>query len=277
MNMFLLDQTVTNDTNAAGDSVFHRLAYTGTKSSLSKSSSNLCANLLNKPSNPSNNLQAHEIDFDDVNNQSAIETNDESVSASTNSNMNKCQRSRSVDGRARLKNAQARLNNGSARSTIDYDEHHASTLTSSKVASMTNRRETQPPRLPITPRSTITERSSIAKRTPSGNNLNYTRHGTQIRTRASNGNLIDTDNSSSHDIEHDDHPYQPKIIDNRTRTTNAAQRHASIGTTNNSNHLQSSASTSSVLSTHARTKFHMNTSTHLDGKDSNASSTELNR
>jgi hypothetical protein len=272
-NQFVLGQPPSNYTNATGDSVFHRLAYTGTKSSLSKSSSNLCANLLNKTSLPPNNLKTHEIDLDETANQSVIDPNQESILTSTN-NASKCQRSRSVDGRARLKNAQARIANGTARPTNEYDEQPSTAVPSSKFTSVTTRRENQPPRLPITPRSMMNDRMATAKRTPSGNNLNYTRQGPSVRMRTSNGNLLDSDHAPSHDTEHEEH-YQPKIIETRPRTGIPVHRHAT--TIGNGNHLQPSASTSSVTSALSRTRLPISTSAHLEGKDSNASCSELNR
>lgn len=272
-NRFILGQPPSNYTNATGDSVFHRLAYTGTKSSLSKSSSNLCANLLNKTSLPSTNLKTHEIELDEPADQPIIDPNQEAISTATN-NASKCQRSRSVDGRARLKNAQARMANGSARPTNEYDEHPSTAVPSSKFTSATTRRETQPPRLPITPRSMMTDRMAAAKRAPSGNNLNYTRHGPAVRTRTSNGNLLDGDHAPSQDTEHEEH-YQPRIIESRPRTGIPVHRHAT--TIGNGNHLQPSASTSSVTSTLSRTRLPISTSAHLEGKDSNASCSELNR
>ena len=278
-NRSILGQPASNYTNATGDSVFHRLAYTGTKASLSKSSSNLCANLLNKttsvPLTQTNTLKTQEIDLDDTNNQSLIDANPESTSPPTN-NLSKCQRSRSVDGRARLKNAQARMANGPPRPGNEYDEQHSPAVPSSKFTSAPTRRETQPPRLPITPRSMMNERNSVAKRTPSGNNLNYMRHSPAVRTRASNGNLLDSD----HALEHDDSSsindhYQPKIIETRPRTGIPVHRHAT--TIGNGNYLQPSASTSSVSSTLSRTRLPISTSAHLEGKDSNASCSELNR
>ncbi|CAF3229974.1 unnamed protein product [Rotaria sp. Silwood2] len=279
-------QTTPNNGSVAGDSVFHRLAYTATKSSLSKSSSNLCANLLNKTpqhqqhqQNKSNNLKPYEIDYDDSNN---IPNKQESISTSTNLT-NKCQRSRSVDGRARVKNAQTRaINNNNNnnnnhhhhhpnRSINDSDDNNSTTVPSSKFTSMNNRRDTAPPpRIPTTPRSTIADRTPLTKRVSSGNNLSYTKNHHGNRTRNSNGNLIDTDNDEN--LTFNDN-YQPKIIDNKTRTSMSVNRYA----TNNNNNIQSSASTSSVNSTMSRTKVPVPILTSLDKKDSNASGTDLNR
>ncbi|CAF3707147.1 unnamed protein product [Rotaria sordida] len=281
-------QTTPNNGSIAGDSVFHRLAYTATKSSLSKSSSNLCANLLNKTpqqqqqqqqqQNKLNNLKPYEIDYDDTNN---IPNKQESMSTSTNFT-NKCQRSRSVDGRARLKNAQIRSSNNNNnnhhhinRSTNDSDDNNSTAaVPSSKFTSMNTRRDAAPPpRIPITPRSTISDRTPLSKRVSSGNNLSYTKNHNGNRTRNSNGNLVDTDNDEN--LTFNDN-YQPKIIDNKTRASMPTHRYTA-NNNNNNNHIQSSASTSSVNSTMSRTKVPVPILTSLDKKDSNLSGTDLNR
>ena len=189
--------------------------------------------------------------------------------------VSKCQRSRSVDGRARLKNAQNRMNNNGA-GRPDGDDPQANNVPSSKFTSMIARRDTQPARPPMTPRSSMTDRTSTARRTPSTHNLTYARNGHSMRTRSSNGNLVDAEHRQANEIENDENaslvdPYQPKIIDNRLRTAippparYAAQHHP----------LQSSASTSSVNSTMSRAKPPL--PTHFDPRDSNASGTDLNR
>ncbi len=248
-----IDETTPNNDNTTSDSVFHRLAYTATKSSLSKSSSNLYANLLNKTpqqqQNKSNNIKSNEID--DEESTVNTENNQESISTSTNIT-NKCQRSRSVDGRARIKNAQIRANNSTRPTNDDDDNHHSTTVPSSKFTSINARRDVHPPRIPIIPRSTtISDRTSIIKRVPNGNNLPSTRNGNSIRTRGSNGNLIETENDEN--LSFNDN-YQPKIIDHKTRIGIPVHRY----TTN----IQTSASTSSVNSTNYRTKVPIPTSTN---------------
>ncbi len=265
-------QTTPSNGSTTGDSVFHRLAYTATKSSLSKSSSNLCSNLLPKTppqqqSNKSNTLKTHEIDYDESI-ATNTEQNSDSISTSTNPS-SKCQRSRSVDGRARLKNAQTRLNN-SSRSTNDYDDNNpSSTVPSSKFTSVNPRRDAPPPRAPTTPRSMNSDRTSSSKRVPNGNNLSSTKNGNGVRTRSSNGNLIDTEHEDN--LTFNDH-YQPKIVDNKPRTAIPVHRYS---TTNN--HIQTSASASAVHTTHSRTKVPIPTSANLDRKDSNTSGSDLNR
>ena len=272
--------------NPSGDSVFHRLAYTGTKSSLSKSSSNLCANLTNKTSLPtsstttSNNLKPHEIDFDESNSNgnSPNEAHQEPIL-----NSSKCQRSRSVDGRARLKNAQTRPPappHVSSRSHHDYEENSSSS--SSKFTSVIQRRESQPPRLPVTPRSMTTTAAANMKRSPAGQTMNSSRPTPTIRTRTSqlNSTSSEHDQPSAQETESDEisshaDPYQPKIVDSRTRTSHLIQRHP---TSVNGNHLQPSPSTSSVTSTMSRNKVPLPSSlTQLEGKETNFSTNELNR
>jgi hypothetical protein len=257
--------------NTTEDSVFHRLAYTATKSSLSKSSSNLCANLAikNPPQPPQqtkpNNFKTEEIEDDDSTN---IENNQESQLTSANI-LSKCQRSRSVDGRARLKNAQARMhnNNNQARPTNDYDDNNSSTVPSSKFTPINPRRDAPPPRVPVTPRSMIPDRPSITKRLPNGNNLTYAKSANGMRARNSNGNLIDTENDEGYNDN-----YQPKILDNKPRTSIPVNRY-----TANTNTIQTSASTSAIANTNSRTKLPIPISANLDKKESNASSTDLHR
>lgn len=268
MSTFIGNTTPSNG-SAASDSVFHRLAYTATKSSLSKSSSNLCANLLNKvpqqeqPKTP--DLKPYEIDYDDSPN---LPSKQETLSSTTNL-ANKCQRSRSVDGRARLKNAQARANTTATRLINDSDDSNSTPVPSSKFTPVNNRRDAPPPRIPTTPRSTAhNERSTFTKRVASGHNLAYGRNTNGIRTRNSNANLTDPDtdeNLTFHDA------YQPKIIDNKPRTSIPGHRYGT------NNHIQSSASTSSIHSTVSRTRVPVPTLSNLDKKDTNASGTDLNR
>lgn len=253
------------------ESIFHRLAYTATKSSLSKSSSNLCANLLVKPSQQQqlqqgNTSKVEDLDYDDS--ISNTEQNPDSLSSSTNPS-NKCQRSRSVDGRARMKNAQIRAHNAT-RSTTNYDDSNpSSTVPSSKFTSINPRRDTAapPPRIPTNPRSTIVDRTLAAKRVPNANNLPYTKNGHGTRARGSNGNLIDAENEEN--LSFNDSSYQPKIIETKGRTTG---RYSST-----QNHIQTSASTSSVNSTYSRTRVPIPVSSNLDRRDSNISSSDLSR
>ncbi|CAM4740130.1 unnamed protein product [Rotaria magnacalcarata] len=266
--------TTPSNGSAADDSVFNRLAYTTTKSSLSKSSSNLCANLLNKPPRQEqpkqNNLKPYEIEYDDSPN---IPNKQDSMSTSANLT-NKCQRSRSVDGRARLKNAQARSNNhnnnnnnnnNNNRSTNDSDDNTSIAVPPSKFTPASTRRDAPPPRIPVIPRTVHNDRTPLTKRVASGHNLAYTRNANGMRARNSHGNLMDTDNDEN--LAFHDH-YQPKIIDNKSRTSIPTHRYGT-------NHIQSSASTSSVTNTVSRNKISILGS--LDKKDSNASGTDLHR
>jgi hypothetical protein len=201
-----------------------------------------------------------------------VDNTQEQISASINQS-GKCQRSRSVDGRARLKNAQMRANNGTNRPTNDFDENNSTTIPSSRFTSINTRREVPLPRVPITPRSMIPDRPSLTKRVPSGHNLTYSRTPNSLRTRGSSGNLVDTDNQHNHETENDENltfneNYQPKIIDSRTRTSIPVHRHST-------NHIQTSASTSSVNSTISRTKIPIATSANLDRRDSNVDLTRL--
>ena len=269
--MFLDPTASSNGNSGANESIFHRLAYTATKSSLSKSSSNLCANLLTKPSQQQQQQQgnksgAEELDYDDS--ISNTEPNPDSMSTSTNAS-NKCQRSRSVDGRARMKNAQIRANNATRSTTTNYDDSNSSsTVPSSKFTPINPRRDiaAPPPRIPTTLRSTIVDRTLSAKRVPNANNLPYTKNGHGTRARGSNGNLIDAENEEN--LSFND-SYQPKIIETKARTTT---RYSSA-----QNHIQTSASTSSVNSTHSRTRVPIPISSTLDRRDSNISSSDISR
>jgi hypothetical protein len=122
--------------------------------------------------------------------------------------------------------------------------------------------------MPTTPRSIIPDRTSSTKRVLNGHNLPYPKNTNGIRTRNSNGNLIDSENDEN--IAFND-SYQPKIIDSKTRTAIPVHRYST------NNHIQTSASTSSVNSTNFRTKVPILTSTNLDRRDSNVSGTDLNR
>lgn len=256
-------QTTPSNGSGTSDSVFHRLAYTSTKASLSKSSSNLCANLPNRSNQQpvqTQQIKTEEIDFEEAN-ILPNEPTSESLSQA-NQSLSKCQRSRSVDGRARLKNAQNRLNN-IQRSTTNDDEDNSthqssssSTVPSSKFTPVnTSKRDNAPPpRVPISARSNQT---NSTRRLPNGTHKNIG------RTRNSNGNLLDTDNDENLSL---NESYQPKILDSKTRINH---RH----TTNN---IQTSASTSSVNSTHhIRTKVPVPVSSNLERKDSNISGTDL--
>jgi hypothetical protein len=235
----------------SGDSVFHRLAYTGTKASLSRSNSNSCSNLLNKNSAPSqipsNQLQTCEIDFDDSLNQTIIDHTNEQITS------NKYQRSKSVDTRAKLKLSQSRSNDNND----EHNDEQEKIIPSSKFTSNNSR---PPPRIPLTP--TSTPRTTLTKRPSNG-----------IRRQNSNGDMYDIDNQQQ-DIENDenisynDDNYQQKLHENRMRTSIPVHRY----TTNNTN-IQSSQSTSSVNSNISRTKQPIN----LDRRDSNTSTTDSNR
>ena len=261
---FLLDPTSFN----SGDSVFHRSAYTGTKASLSRSSSNSCSNLLNKNAsqNPSTQLKSCEIDFDDTQpatataapNTTITDQTNESL-ASSSSSGNKYQRSKSVDTRTRLKLTGVRSNNESDENHLANNDDQLRIVPSSKFTPVNAR---PPPRVPLTPRTSLGKRSSNGVRTPN-----------------SNGNYYDTEHVQ-HDFENeenisfnDDH-YQAKPIENRTRTAIPVHRYT---TTNNNNHIQPSPSTSSVNSNIARTKPPVSTPMNLDRRDSNGSMTDSNR
>ena len=135
---------------------------------------------------------------------------------------------------------------------------------------MNSRRDAPPPRIPATSRSTISDRTSSTKRVPNGNNLAYARNVNGIRTRNSNGNLLDADNDENSTFIDN---YQPKIIDSKARTSISNHR----STTNNHNNIQTSASTSSVHSTLSRTKISTPMFANFERKDVNASATDLNR
>jgi hypothetical protein len=113
----------------------------------------------------------------------------------------------------------------------------------------------------------ISDRTSSTKRVPSGTNLAHTRNGNGTRARVVNGNAHDTENDENIAI-HDN--YQPKIIDTKTRISIPVHRYAT-------NHIQTSASTSSVTGTMSRTKAPLPTSANLYRRDLNASGTDLNR
>jgi hypothetical protein len=115
----------------------------------------------------------------------------------------------------------------------------------------------------------ISDRTSSNKRVFNGNNLSCTKNGNGVRVRGSNGNLIDTEHEENSSF--NDH-YQPKIIDNKPRTAIPVHRYP---TTNN--HIQTSASASSVNTTHSRMRVPIPGSTNLDRKDSNISGTDLSR
>ena len=264
--------TTPNHGNTPSDSVFHRLAYTGTKASLSKSSSNSCSNLLNKntQSIPVTQLKSCEIDFDDSSNAPPMD----------NAGDNKYQRSKSVESRTRLRMAQAaRANQQQANMDIDPEESYLSTyddqqraVPSSKFTSITSRHEVSA-RAPITPSSA--SRDAYTKRSSSGNLLASSKSGNGFRARGSNGNLFDSDHQAP-EFENDENlsyqpdSYQTTLNDNRTRTSIPVHRYTQ-------NNLQSSASTSSVSSTLSRTKPPVTIPINLDRRDSNTSTSETNR
>lgn len=261
--LFVLDPTAFNN----GDSVFHRLAYTGTKASLSRSSSNSCSNLLNKntPQNPSTQLKSCEIDFDDTltptNTTITDQTNDPLVNSSSSSSTNKYQRSKSVDTRTRLKlNATRSNNDNTDENHLVNNDDQQRMIPSSKFTPVNAR---PPPRVPLTPRT------SLAKRSMNG-----------VRTPNSNGNYYETEHVQ-HDFENeenislnDDH-YQTKSIENRTRPAIPVHRYAT--TNNNNNHIQPSPSNSSVNSSISRTKPPVSIPVNLDRRDSNGSMTDPSR
>jgi hypothetical protein len=181
-----------------------------------------------------------------------IDQTNEQMSTSAN----KYQRSKSVDTRARLKLAQAHSNN--EENNLSMNDEQQRTIPSSKFTPITTR---PPPRAPLTPRTTVTKRPSNG-----------------IRTQSSNGNLYDTDNQqqefeNEENISLNDDNYQPKLTDNRMRTSAPIHRY----TANNNNNIQPSPSTSSVSSTISRTKPPVSTPNHLDRRDSNSSTKDPNR
>ncbi|CAF3722548.1 unnamed protein product [Rotaria sp. Silwood1] len=242
-------QTPSNNGNQPNDSVFHRLAYTGTKASLSKSNSNSCSNLINK--NSTTQLKSCEIDFDDTLNSTATIT--ENINEENSSLDNKYQRSKSVDGRTRIKLSQSRTNQ---QSTIDNDENNNT---------IHNEQDKPIPSSRFTP---INIRREAPIKPPNRNNLSYTKTTNGIRTHGSNGNIIDTYNQQQ-DIENNENI--SFNTDNRTRTTIPVQHYTTH------NHIQTSSSTSSVNSTHSRPKPPVSIPINLDRKDSNTSNTDLSR
>ena len=236
-------------------------------------------------STPTSNLKAHEIDLDENTNSSPIENNQECITSSLNNASNKALRSRSVDARARLKNAQTRLIHAPSRANNDYDDQASSTsIPSSKFTSVMTRRETQPipPRLPVTPRSTAVDRNSAVKRPPNVQNTNYNRTSSTARMRNPNGNSLDSDNLSPNEIDNDENSgtnekIQPKIMENRMKTSMPPSRQHGVSSINGTAHLQSSASTSSISSSLMRTKLPNSASAHLEGRENNSSTGDLNR
>lgn len=256
-------ETTPSNGSGTSDSVFHRLAYTSTKASLSKSSSNLYANLpsrlVQQPIQTQQMKKPEEIDFDDSN-LLPNEPNSESISA-VNQSLSKCQRSRSVDGRARLKNAQNRLNNIQRSTTTNDAEENsahqssASTVPSSKFTPVNGAKRDNTTAAAPPPRVPISSRSNQTKRLPNGTHSSTAKLNAG-RTRNSNGNLVETDNDENLSL---NESYQPKIADTKTRITN--HRHST-------NHIQTSASTSSVNSTyHQRTKVPVPITSNVSGTD----------
>ncbi|CAM4937193.1 unnamed protein product [Rotaria socialis] len=269
--------------NVPNDSVFHRLAYTGTKASLSKTSSNSCSNLINKnlPQTPTTQLKTCEIDFDDSMSSSTATDNNENNHEQISGLENKYPRSKSVDGRARLKIIQARANN-LHHTSIDNDENSNSMhdesgkqIPSSRFSQVNGRRDVpSASRVPVTP-PTI-HRTTSGKRPPSRNNLPYQKATNGFRTQGSNGNLMDSYNQQQ-DIENDANMsystdnYQIKpVTDNRMRTTIPVQHYGT-------NNIQTSSSTSAVNNHTSRSKPPVSIPISFDRRDSNSSSTDLNR
>ncbi|CAF3610328.1 unnamed protein product [Rotaria sordida] len=245
-----LGQIPPNNGNLSNDSVFHRLAYTGTKASLSKSSSNSCSNLLNKNSSQ---LKSCEIDFDDSLNSptTTSSTTNENNIEQNSSLENKYQRSKSVDSRTRLKFTQVR--------TMDNDEN---------INSFNDEQDKSIPSSRFTPIN-IRRDTSTKPQPTNRTNLSYTKQTNGIRTHGSNGNLIDTYNQQQQDIENDENI--SFNIDNRTRTAISIQHYPTP------NNIQTSSSTSSVNSAQSRTKPPVTIPINLDRRDLNTSNTDLNR
>ncbi|CAM4776618.1 unnamed protein product [Rotaria magnacalcarata] len=275
--------TSPNNGNVPNDSVFHRLAYTGTKASLSKTSSNSCSNLLNKnsPQTPTTQLKTCEIDFDDSMSSSTPTDNNENNHEQISGLENKYPRSKSVDGRARLKIIQARANNIHHTSIDNYENSNSmhdeqeKQIPSSRFTPVNGRRDVPSvPRAPLTP-PTI-HRTTSGKRPPSRNNLPYQKATNGFRTQGPNGDSMDSYNQQQ-DIESDENMsysvdnYQIKpIVDNRIRTTIPVQHYAT-------NNIQASSSTSAVNNHAARSKPPVSIPISFERRDSNSSSTDLNR
>lgn len=222
---------------------------------------------------PTNQLKTCEIDFDDALNSSQLIDNINNENHHDQSPIieNKYPRSKSVDGRARLKILQARANQNH-HASMEHDENnglshdeHEKPVPSSRFTSLNNnnhRRDLPQTRVPITP-PTI-HRTSSGKRLASRGNLPFQKNG--FRTPSSNGNLIDEYNQQADIENHDNITY----IDNRPRTSIPVQHYPA-------NNIQTSSSASSVNSTTSRTKPPVSIPISFDRRDSNSSNTDLNR
>ncbi|CAF0953181.1 unnamed protein product, partial [Didymodactylos carnosus] len=229
-----------NGSSVVGDSVFHRLAYTGTKASLSKSNSTSCSNLLSKGGAQQSILKAREIDFDDT--CSTITVNDnETTLSSINSNesnskqqsqqssqsqsqqqqqQSKCQRSRSVDGRARGRTAQARINRAdndeNSSSTTDDNNTNSKIRVESKFTNNSNMNgngrfgngyvhinniNNGVGRTTLMNRAAPERSAVLTKRTQSGLNLNSRNNNTTINNRMRSSNSNLLDDSTNDTID----------------------------------------------------------------------------
>ena len=158
---------LTSDGTSSGDSGFHRLAYTGTKASLSKSSSNLLNN--KNPSQPSTNqIQTYEIDVDPT------------------ANEQKYQRSKSVEHRGRLTLTQTITD-----ADNEQDQQSSTTVQSSKFTPIHSR---PPPRVPLTP--TTMPRTMPNKRPPNANHFSY--------SKSTHGNIYDHELENEENIQYQD-------------------------------------------------------------------------
>ncbi|CAF4449306.1 unnamed protein product, partial [Adineta steineri] len=111
-----------------------------------------------------------------------------------------------------------------------------------------------------------TSTTTAAKRIPNGHHPTNTKNTNGIRTRNGNGSIVDTENDENMTISDN---YQPKIIDNKTRTLIPVHRYPT------NNNIQTSASTSSVTNTMSRTKVPVSTAANLYRRDLNASGTDV--
>jgi len=223
--------------NAPSDSVFHRMAYTGTKATLSKSSSNL----FNKSpqSMPVNQLKSCEIDFDEM----------IPVENSPNNNGEKYQRSKSVENRTRMKLSQT-------RPTINLDPEESS---------YSSNNDEQTRFVPSSKFTSISNRRDIPVRTMGSSNGNSVhKYSNRTTSRGSNGEMID-----GGEIENDENCSYPDAVP--MRTTIPVQRYSGH------NSIQSSASTSSVSSVMSRNKPIVSIPVTLDRRDSNDQTINNNR
>lgn len=234
----------------------------------------------NSPQTPTNQLQSCEIDLDDSLSTSTIDNNADNINDQNSTLSNKYHRSKSVDGRTRLKFVQSRMNQNNF-ATTDTDETNSlindeqdRSVASSRFVPVSARREVPTARMPLTPPSIHQTVSS--KLPPVRNSLTYLKSANEIRTQDFNGNHFNTynqqqENDNSENMSYNVDTHQTKLVDNRTRTSIPFQHF----TTNNN--IQPSSSTSSVNSVASRTKPPVSIPISIDRKDSNSSSTDLNR